>query len=498
MKILIRALILAAVIVTAYVAGTWNGNRSIEGDARPPGKAVLYYQCPMHPGFKSDKPGIAPCCGMQMEPVYAGGSSSAAVSEPPLPSGTIRISPEKQQTIGLRTGLAAKNGPSRTMRVLGRISADETRVYRVRAAVKGWIRETYDNAVGSLVEKDQTLALFYTPELVGAEQSFFDSLSAIERFGATSKEVNTIRVTSYVRGWSPGDVLRNLGMSEVQLEELKKTRQAAPAIRIVAPGTGFVISRTIAPGLKVDEGEELYRIADLRRVWILADIFENEGRYLHPGTAATAFQPQLGRSFKATVSHILPLFDPATRTLKVRLEADNPGYVLRPDMFVDVEFPLNLPAALSVPTEAVLDTGMNKSVFVDRGNGFFERRLVETGWRLGGRVEITKGLTEGERIVVSGNFLVDSESRLQETAAAARSAASQDPAGSNPGTAAKVKDPVCGMEIEIGKAKGNSTYQGKTFYFCTDECKKSFDSNPQQYSTKAARAGAAITAQAGN
>jgi Cu(I)/Ag(I) efflux system membrane fusion protein len=156
--------------------------------------------------------------------------------------------------------------------------------------------------------------------------------------------------------------------------------------------------------------------------------------------------------------------------MKVRLEADNPGYALRPDMFVDVELPIKLEPTLAVPTDAVFDTGLKKTVFVDRGEGFFEPREVETGWRLGNRVEITRGLNPGERIVVSGTFLIDSESRMELAAAGMAENLSQDP--------------VCGVPVSIKKSEQagrKSVYQEKTYYFCSDECKERFDLGPEKY-----------------
>jgi len=170
------------------------------------------------------------------------------------------------------------------------------------------------------------------------------------------------------------------------------------------------------------------------------------------------------------VSTVLPQFDATSRTLKVRLELDNPGYTLRPDMFVDVEFPVTLPSTLTVPADAVFDSGLKKTVFVDRGEGFFEPREVETGWRAGNRVEIVKGLKPGERIVISGNFLIDSESRLEMAAAGMYGTLS--------------KDPVCGVDVSINKAEKagrKSFYKGKTFYFSSDECKQKFDKAPGAY-----------------
>jgi len=251
---------------------------------------------------------------------------------------------------------------------------------------------------------------------------------------------------------------------------MERTRQFTENINIAAPVTGFVLARNVSPGERFDKGKELYRIADLSRVWILVDIFENEAPDLLPGTKIRVSLPHKKKMFQATVSRVLPLFDGTSRTLKVRLEADNPGYFLRPDMFVDVELPITLPSAIMVPSDAVLDSGVKKKVFVDRGNGFFEPREVETGWRIGNQVEVTRGLKPGDRIVISGNFLIDSESRLELAAAGMYGTMS--------------KDPVCGADVSINKAEKTgrkSTYQGKTYYFSSDECKERFERNPERF-----------------
>jgi len=174
----------------------------------------------------------------------------------------------------------------------------------------------------------------------------------------------------------------------------------------------------------------------------------------------------------------LPHFDPGSRTLKLRFEMGIPGYLLWPDMFVDVELPVSLPAAVTVPADAIIDSGMKKTVFLARGDGYFEPRLVETGWRLGDQVGIVKGLAAGEQIVVSGNFLLDSESRMRMTAGQG------DQATSEPGD--MVTHPVCGMELSPAKAAGNSEYKGTTYYFCSFQCKREFDKNPEAVFSKKA------------
>ena len=175
-----------------------------------------------------------------------------------------------------------------------------------------------------------------------------------------------------------------------------------------------MVSRNVSPGQKFERDTEWFRIADLRRVWIVADVFENDAQYLQPGTQVRVHLRDQNKVFSGRVSHVLPQFDPATQTLKARVEVDNQGYVLRPDMLVDIELPVAFSRSIVVPTGAVLDSGLKKTVFVERGEGLFTPRTVETGRRFDDRVEIVKGLEAGDRIVVSGNFLVSSEGRLQE------------------------------------------------------------------------------------
>jgi multidrug efflux pump subunit AcrA (membrane-fusion protein)/YHS domain-containing protein len=182
---------------------------------------------------------------------------------------------------------------------------------------------------------------------------------------------------------------------------------------------------------------------------------------------------QLSGQFTAVVSSAQPLFDEVTRTLRVRLETDNPGTALLPGMFVDVEFSVDVPPALAVPADAIVDSGLRKTVFVDRGSGYFEPRSVETGWRIGGLVEVVKGLMEGERIVISGTFLIDSESRMKAAAQGA--------------SHATATDPVCGMDIDPKKAAAaglKSDHKGKPYFFCAEDCKRQFDAEPAKFAGK--------------
>jgi len=407
-------------------------------------------------------------------PTPADAASSSSEEEAFAP-GTVSISPEKRQLVGIRTSEVRKEPVTHSLRVLGRVAADETRLFIINAATSGWIMEIAPVTPGAMVKKGDVLSTFYAPELLGAQQAYLYGLNTLDRLKEGGQAQPTQIESAQANTAQYRDGLRNLGMSDQQLDEIAQTRERAQQVDMVSPATGIVISRNIFPGLKFVQGTEFFRIADLSRVWIYLDVFENETKYLKPGVKSKVSLAGQQMVFEAAVSNVLPLFDPSTRTMKVRLEADNPRYALRPDMFVDVELPIALSPTLAVPTDAVLDTGLKKTVFVDRGEGFFEPREVEVGWRLGNRVEITKGLEPGERIVVSGTFLIDSESRMELAAAGMVENLSVDP--------------VCGLPVSIRKAEQSGrkvVYRGKSYYFCSDECKDRFDQDPGKYAEQAA------------
>jgi Cu(I)/Ag(I) efflux system membrane fusion protein len=375
---------------------------------------ILYYVDPMHPAYRSDKPGTAPDCGMALVPVYVEDAGKSLLPSEDTMAGAVRIDPAAQQLYGIRLAKVEKDAGQGTIRVFGRVAADETRVFRVNIGTDGFVKETHDDAVGNHVTKDQHLALVYSPEFLSVAGGF---LSANERspMGVGAAKDNS--VASITQGAASSqaraDRLRNLGMSDSQIVEMSNNHKIPEDVYIVAPTDGFILSRNISPGLRFERGTELYRVADLTHVWILAEVFGKDAESFRPGAMARVTLPDTGESFQARVSDVLPQVDPATRTLRPRLEASNPGFKLRPDMFVSVEMPVSLSPGLTVPAEAVLDSGLSKRVFVETSTGNFEAREVEIGWRLHDRVQIVKGLREGETVVSSGTFLVDSESRLQ-------------------------------------------------------------------------------------
>jgi RND family efflux transporter MFP subunit len=456
-----------ALVVGALFLGSRYGQRRAASTSSSSARKILYYVDPMNPSHTSPQPGLAPC-GMKMEPVYAEESTATPgqLSLASLPPGSVRITSGRQQLSGVQIGKVERKPLHYTKRLLGRVAVDETRVYWINATVDGWITKALPFATGDYVRSNQALAAFYSPEFLAAGNALLFALNAQDRAKSAGPAVAATdsRLQQFNRNLQQyADALKNLGMGDPQIQEMIESRQFRQNVDIIAPADGFLLSRNVSEGLRFEKGTELYRIADLKRVWILADVFEHEAEIIQPGREVRVSWPQQHRTFTARISAALPRFDTASRTLKLRLEMDNPDYVLQPDMFVDLEFPVESPECLFVAADAVFDTGQSRSVFVELGNGYFEPRLVKTGRRFGDEVEILHGLESGESIVVAGAFLLDSESRMKLAAAGVH------------GTPAV--DPVCGMKVEEAKARAAGRVaqkDGKTWYFCNDGCKEEF------------------------
>lgn len=408
MKRFIYSIALISAVGAVFLAVVFSSQRSVSGKSSRGGR-VLYYIDPMHPSYKSAKPGIAPDCGMRLEPVYA---PEAAQPQNVADGSAVTIDPDMQRRMGLEVTVAEKREATHTMRILGRVAADETRVYRLVAGMDGVVREISGVTTGSQVAKGQLLATFSAPELRAPIQGYIVSLDVIDRQkqGGAQAPAQIQAANESMR--QALDRLLNLGLSTFQLEEVMRTRALPTDLKVYAPAAGFIVARNISNGQRFDKGTEWFRIADLRHIWITADVFDRESEYLSPGRSVRVERPGGGEAI-AKVSEALPQFDGSSRTLKVRLELDNPDFAFRPDMFVDVRVAVSLPPSITLPADAVLDSGLHKSVFVDMGDGRFESRQVETGWSFDGRVQICSGLREGERVVTSANFLLDSETRIR-------------------------------------------------------------------------------------
>jgi len=418
---------LAIVVVAAIAASFGLGRMYPSSDSMSKsGRHVIYYVDPMHPSYKSDKPGIAPDCGMPLKPVYSDEISTTAMSSPlaQLPAGAVSIDAATQRLLGIRLAPVEKAGATRSVHVVGRVIPEDTRAYSINSGTDGFIRETFQDSVGMQVKKDQKLATYYAPDFLAAASGF---LAATERVpGTVGKDGarftpdwgGTIAKEGVrsIKGYT--DHLRNLGMSDDQIRRVADSRELPDSIEVLAPADGFILARNITPGQHFEHSMEFYRIADLSKVWVVAEVFEQEAPYLHPGNSAEITLRDEGRRLPAHVAASLPQSETGGGTVKVRLEVDNPTFILRPEMLVDVDLPVRLPAAITVPVDALVDSGENARVYVQHGEGVFEPREVATGWHYGDRVEILRGLQPGEQVVVAATFLVDSESRLNSPDAA--------------------------------------------------------------------------------
>lgn len=434
-------LILAAGFVAGFGYGRWYG--PLRPGVQKPEKKAAGYHCPMHPHIKSDHPGDCPICGMKLVPDEAPGAAQTTgrilyyhdpgqpafksdkpginpetghdlvpVYETPSP-GLVMIPAEKQQWIGLKTGLAEMHAGVETIRVNGRVAVDETRIVRVQTRFEGWIDKVHVDFTGRFVRQGEPMLTLYSPELVAGQQEYLLARRAQDTL-AHSMVPGIAVHNSALADAARTRLTHHWGLDETTLAEIEKTGQPRRTTTLYAPASGFVLARNAFPNQMVKPDMELYTLADLSHVWIYAEVYESDMAGIRLGQTALvspAYAP--GRKFRARVTYILPQVDPQTRTLKVRLEADNPDLSLRPDLFLNVEFPLARPARLSVPEDAVIDTGTAQLVYLDLGEGRFEPRRVEAGERYDGRVEILSGLQPGQRIVTGGAFLVDSESRIR-------------------------------------------------------------------------------------
>jgi membrane fusion protein, copper/silver efflux system len=413
-RIIVIIALAVSLAACAFAGGTWWAHRF--GAAHASAHAAPVYTCPMHPDYHSDHPGDCPMCGMRLEAVRGEGATGGDPAAGAPPHGSVQVSPERQQAIGVRLGVVGRAAGTRLLRTTGRVVADENRTYPIVAAVSGWIRNVDSVTTGDTVKKDQVLASLFAPDaqFEMAQQSYYNGLEMLYRAAsaqAQSPSHDSGRALQEIERLADG--LRSLGVSNSQVRELARRRELVHDIRVESPVDGVVLKRGVTPGLRFERGFELYRIADLNRVWIMADVYGDQLPFIRRGAAARITSAEESHALSATVSPSAPVFDETTQTLKVRLEAANPRSALKPGMFVDVELPVALPPALVVPADAIVDSGLRKTVFVECEPGYFEPRLVETGSRLGDDVEVTKGLTAGERIVISGTFFVDSESRMK-------------------------------------------------------------------------------------
>jgi len=406
--------------------------------AKPGGPGILYYQDPMHPWYHADKPGVAPDCGMKLVPVYASEGSSSS-----LPPGGVEISPARQQLMGVATAPAQFRALDKTLRIVGRVAIDETRLVNVHVKASGWIQMVFVNSTWQQVKQGEPLFTLFSPDLLGMEQEYLLALRARDSLAQSSlPEVATGGATLLEAARRR---LELWDFTDAQLQQLELDRKPQHDITFYAPADGYVLERKAYPNQYVTPETDIYNLVDLSSVWVQGDVYESEAADVSLGEEAVITSEALPNNvLRGRLTFIYPEVKPDTRTLTVRMEFQNPGLKLKPGMFVNLELHRRLGRRLTVPVDAVLDSGEHQRVFVDRGHGVFEPRHVTVGARTGDYAVILGGLRAGERVVTRANFLIDSESNLRESIAGMQpeQPASGAHAGhAAPGSAEKVTTP---------------------------------------------------------
>ncbi len=408
------ALALSAIIAAALGTGYWLGGRNAPAAApqtasSAPAKKepkLLFYRNPMglpdtSPVPKKDE------MGMDYIPVYEGDEDGS-----PAAAGQVRISAEKIQKLGVRSEAASLRELARVVRAVGRVEANERLTYTIAPKFEGWIERLHVNTTGQTVGKGHPLLEVYSPELVSAQKEY-----AIAVQGQKSLQQGSAEAQAGMKQLAESSLtrLRNWDISDEQLQALARGGETRRTLTLRSPANGIVMEKKAVQGMRFMPGDVLYQIADLSSVWIIADVFEQDLGLVKPGqTARIKVNAYPDREFSARVVYVYPTLNPQTRTIPVRLELANPGGLLKPAMFADVE--LTAPGqgkVLTVPASAVLHGGTRDTVLVELAEGRFEPREVKLGRQGGDYVEVREGLGEGEKVVTAANFLIDSESNLK-------------------------------------------------------------------------------------
>jgi Cu(I)/Ag(I) efflux system membrane fusion protein len=327
------------------------------------------------------------------------------VRQQDLESGTIVVDEVRRQQIGVTTAPVERRRLSRHIRAVGEVRVDETRLRDVNLRMSGWVHRLHVDETGQHVKRAQTLFTLYSPELYAAER---EHLTAVKR----KREEGSEALSELAR--ASEQRLRLLGMSASQIRELERRGEAWEYVPVLSPATGYVIDKDVVEGGRIEAGSRVYRIADLSRVWIDADVYESDLPQVKVGQPVRVELPYVpGQTFEGQVDYIYPTLAGATRTGRVRVVLQNPDLVLKPDMYANVALEVDLGERLAIPDSAVIYTGPRRLVFVDLGEGRLRPQEVEVGVHAGGYVEVTQGLHPGDVVVTSGNFLIAAESRIR-------------------------------------------------------------------------------------
>ena len=380
------------------------------------------YHCAMHPWYISDKPGKCPVCGMELTKMDAGTDATQATG-----GGPVHIDPAVIQNMGVRTEAVARRDLASEVRAPGKIEVDEARVAVVNARVMGYVEKLYADVTGQRVRKGGPLLELYSPDLSSAQEEY---LQALRYARASGKAAGGDELAESARRR-----LANWGLAPAEIAGLERGGKARSTLALPAPISGVVLDKKVVLGQSVQPGMELYTLADLSRVWAVARVYQSDLAVIRAGSEAEvelAYLP--GKPFRGKIIFVSPVLDPAARTAEVRVELDNtPDLALKPEMIATIV--LRGPArkgVLAVPEQALIHSGRRTLAIVALGGGYFEPREVVLGASAGGYVEVTQGLEEGEGLVISSQFLIDSESNFKAAIQRMQQAAVGQPGAAAP------------------------------------------------------------------
>jgi Cu(I)/Ag(I) efflux system membrane fusion protein len=406
MKRLVIVLGLLALLGTGFFAGARFAARREPTETSGPGR-ILYYRSPMDPKVTSPTP-AKDAMGMDFVPVY----EDEVVGDQPVEGrAAVVLSPERRQLLGVRSEAVRRVGLDQTIRTVGRVAVDERRVHHVHARFDGYVEHLYVDFTGKFVKAGDPLLSIYSPDLVATQQEYLLAQRAQSELAhgedALAKGGQDLLAAARQRlllwGISPEDIAR-----------LERSGEVKRTLDLHSEQRGYVIQKTAFHGMRVTPMDALFDIADLSHLWVLADVYEHDLPAIRLGMRAEMSVPYLpGQTFKGPVTNIAPTVDQSTRTIKLRVEVDNRGDALKPDMYADVFLRVDLGSGLAVDESAVIDAGDRRLVFLDRGEGRYEPREVTLGVKAGRFFQVLTGLEEGDLVVTSANFLLDSESSLR-------------------------------------------------------------------------------------
>jgi Cu(I)/Ag(I) efflux system membrane fusion protein len=345
--------------------------------------------------------------GLTMESIQKEGKMQEVAS------GTVQISPERQQLIGVKIGTVEIKPLEKVIRTVGRVDYDEKRLTTISPKIGGWIEDLYVDFTGKFVKQGDPLFTIYSPELVSTQEEY---LLAIQAKKSLSKSpFPEVASSGSSLAESAKRRLKLWDINDDQIKTLEETGQAKKTLTFYSPFSGFVLEKSAYKGMNVMPGVALYKLADLSVVWLYADVYEYELPFVRLGQQASVQLASMpGETFTGRAVYIYPSLNPETRTAKVRFEIPNPHGELKPEMYANVEIKVHLGRKLTVPEGAIIDTGIRQLAIIDKGSGYFEPREVKVGAKVDNYYEVIRGLKAGERVVTSANFLIDSESKLKE------------------------------------------------------------------------------------